>query len=154
MFLNFLTLSIFFLLSKEVLFYGEERLIVLSYLTLFVSLFFVLGGSMSSGFSERAVVLKSEFDSFFSSILVILHQTRVLIKNFAFFNYKIIKLFLSIYAELVFYFSVVANFSSLKFNFFKLKFNNFLNVSVNFVNSVMHLSNNIFFVNYLSKVIS
>lgn len=93
MFLNFFSFFLFFLLSKEFLFYGEERLIVLSYLTLFTSLFFVLGGSLSSSFNHRADVLKAEFDSFFDSILVLLNQTKKLITDFSFFNLKVLRLF-------------------------------------------------------------
>lgn len=86
----------FFLISKEFLFYGEERLIVLSYLTLFTSLFFVLGSSLSSSFSQRTEALKAEFDLFFDSIITLLQQTKKLINNFSFFNLKVLRLFSSI----------------------------------------------------------
>ena len=96
MFLNFFFFCLFFLISKEFLFYGEERLIVLSYLTLFTLLFFVLGSSLSESFQTRADVVKAEFKTFFESIIFLLLQTKTLIMNFSFFNLKILRLFTSV----------------------------------------------------------
>jgi hypothetical protein len=123
----------FFLISKEFLFYGEERLIVLSYLTLFVMLFFTLSDSMVDSFNSRAAALKVEFDGFFESILSSLNKAKSLILNFSFFNLKVLRLFNSIFFEFIFYFSNSFVFSFTKFNFLKYKFNNFLATSSAFV---------------------
>lgn len=133
MFLNFFTFFMFFLISKEFLFYGEERLIVLSYLTLFVMLFFTLSDSMVDSFNSRATALKAEFDDFFGSILLSLYKAKTLILNFSFFNLKVLRLFNSIFFEFIFYFSNSYVFSFAKLNFLKYKFNNFLTVSSSFI---------------------
>lgn len=145
MFLNFFTFFLFFLISKEFLFYGEERLIVLSYLTLFVMLFFSLADSMVDSFNSRASALKQEFDTFFDIILSSLNNAKLLILNFSFFNLKILRLFNAIFFEFIFYFSNYSTFFFTKFNFLKYKFNNllstasfsFISLSSTFYNKVL-----------------
>lgn len=136
MFFNFFTFFLFFLISKEFLFYGEERLIVLSYLTLFVMLFFALSGSMVESFNFRANALKVEFDVFFENILLNLKKAKALILNFSFFNLKVLRLFNAIFLEFVFYFSHYSTFFFTKSNFLKYKFTNFLSTSFVFVTQV------------------
>lgn len=141
MFFNFFTFFLFFLISKEFLFYGEERLIVLSYLTLFVMLFFTLSDSMVDSFNSRATALKAEFDGFFESILLNLNKAKTLLLNFSFFNLKILRLFNAIFLEFVFYFSNRSTFFFTKFNFLKYNFNNVLSTS----SSVVIQLNSVFY---------
>lgn len=154
MFINFFTLTLFFLISKEFLFYGEERLIVLSYLTLFILLFFALGSSMSISFKERADALKSEFDSYFASIITILNSTKKLILNLGFFNLKLVRLCISVFKELVYYYVVISNFSVFKLNFFKLKITNLLHSSSTFFVDINNLINKHVFPRFISRVAS
>lgn len=154
MFINFFTLTLFFLISKEFLFYGEERLIVLSYLTLFILLFFALGSSMSISFKERADALKFEFDSYFASIITILNSTRKLILNLGFFNLKLVRLCISVFKELVYYYVVISNFSVFKLNFFKLKITNLLHSASIFFVDINNLINKHVFPRFISRVAS
>lgn len=144
----------FFLISKEFLFYGEERLIVLSYLTLFTSLFFVLGSSLSSSFSQRTEALKAEFDLFFDSIITLLQQTKKLINNFSFFNLKVLRLFSSIWLEFAVYFANYSNYSWLKFNFVKFKFMAVLGSSSLFYTKLLNLFYSNVLPSFFNKVIS
>ena len=154
MFINFFTLTLFFLISKEVLFYGEERLIVLSYLTLFILLFFALGSGLSLSFKERADALKVEFDIYFASIISILRATKKLILNFGFFNLKLVRLCVSVFKELVYYYAIIANFSSFKLNFFKLKITNLLHSSSTFFLDINTIINKQVFPRFITRVAS
>ena len=154
MFLNFFTLFMFFLISKEFIFYGEERLIVISYLSLFMILFFVLGTSLSSSFKHKSDLLKAEFDSFYNIILMMLNKTKTLVLSFSFFNLKITKLFIAIFNEFIYYFSTIASFNFLKFNFFKLKFLNMLEVSVNFNAALNSIFSEVVLMSFLNKLLA
>lgn len=109
-------LSIFIglLLSKELLFYGEERLIAVCYLYLFFLGFFNLYQGVVNDFSARANAIKEELDSYFYNIIETLLNTRKFIKVSFDIFYNFLVLYRALLAESNFYFLYHYNSSNLK----------------------------------------
>jgi hypothetical protein len=116
MILNTFFFCIFFLVTKEFVFFGEERLIVFSYLALFLGLFYLFAGSMVVDFQARVNILKKEYDSFFSSILNFLFITKKALHNFIYFNLLVKNILIALFVELNTYFSASFNFNLLHKN--------------------------------------
>lgn len=109
-----LFIFLFFLLSKEVLFYGEERLITVCYLFLFFLGFFNLYQGVVNDFNARANSIKDELDLYFKNIIETLVNTKAFIKSSfdIFFNFLV--LYKAIMNEFSFYFLHHYNFSNFK----------------------------------------
>lgn len=146
----FYSLILFFLfLSKEFLSYGEERLIVSSYLILLFLGFFFLSSGFNSMFDERVKSIKQEFDTLFTTVLDILLLTKELIKKYYLISVFSLRLYVSIFNEFFFYFLNVSSFKYLKTIFFNLKLANMLNSSLTFYKNFL----NIIYINFFPKYV-
>jgi hypothetical protein len=109
-----LFIFLFFLLSKEILFYGEERLITVCYLFLFFVGFFNLYEGINNDFNSRAKSIKDELDIYFYSIISTLNNTKRFIKVSLEIFFNLLILYKSIINEFSFYFLYYYNFSDFK----------------------------------------
>lgn len=104
----------FFLLSKEILFYGEERLIVVCYLFLLFLGFFNLSEGVAADFNSRAQAIKDELDQYFYTLINTLIQTKEFITLSYHMFLNILKLHNSMLDEFYFYFLFYYNNSEFK----------------------------------------
>lgn len=105
---------IFFLLSKEVLFYGEERLIACCYLFLLFVGFFVGYEGVNNDLNSRAKAIKDELDLYYYSIINSLVNTKKFLSLSCNVFYTFLNLYKAIMNEFSFYFLFFYNNSQLK----------------------------------------
>lgn len=112
---------IFFLLSKEVLFYGEERLIACCYLFLLFLGFFVGYEGINNDLNSRAKAIKDELDLYYYSIINSLLNTKKFLSLSCNVFYTFLNLYKAIMNEFSFYFLFYYNNS--QFKKFLIKYN-------------------------------
>ncbi len=133
-----LSIFSFFLLSKEVLFYGEERLITVCYLFLFFVGFFNLYQGVINDFNERSNSIKEELDSYYFNIIQTIVNTKKFIKQSVEIFNNLLVLYKSLISEFNFYFLFFSNNSNFKKFILNYKANNVLSNANNFFWNVKH----------------
>ncbi len=109
-----LSIFSFFLLSKEILFYGEERLITVCYLFLLFVGFFNTYQGVINDFNERASSIKEELDNYYFNIINTIANTKKFIaQSVEIFN-NLLLLYKSLISEFNFYFLYFSNKSNFK----------------------------------------
>lgn len=133
------------LISKEVLFAGEERLIVISYMFLFVILYYFLSSAFTSDFEYRSSLIKEEIESILSLIIAVITSTRNLLLKSNYIYFRLIKLYRSLLLEYHYNIYYHFNYSNFKKLFLYYKITNMLHSSLSFVVTL----NNTFLRNYI-----
>lgn len=118
--LNEVMWLIFFLIAKEILIAGEERVILVSYLVLFFMIFFFFNSFITTDFQYRASVIQDEIVNLFLSIIGLLTNTKNFLKTQFLLHFKAVKLYYSIFLE--YYFSSYFYFNLSYFKHFYLSF--------------------------------
>jgi len=121
------------LISKEILFAGEERLIVISYVFLFVTMYFFMFATISSDFEYRTNIIKEELDSLFVSIINTIVLTKKFILNSNFIYFRLIKLYKALLLEYYYNIYYHFNLSQFKLLFLNFKISQMLVSSLKFV---------------------
>jgi hypothetical protein len=124
------------LIGKEILFAGEERLIVISYVFLFVMMYFFMSAAISSDFEYRSNIIKEELELIFVSIINTIASTKKLILNSNFIYFRLIKLYKALLLEYYYNIYYHFNFSQFKMLFLNFKISQMLVSSLNFVSKL------------------
>lgn len=133
------------LISKEVLFAGEERLIVISYMFLFVVLYYFLSSALTSDFEYRTNVIKEEIESILSLIISVITRTRNLLLKTNYIYFRLIKMYRSLLLEYHYNVYYHFNYSNFKKLFLYYKLTNMLESSLSFITQL----NNAFIRSYM-----